>query len=156
MRRHAQAQGTVYDDGGDEFEVRVDGTHRYRNAGGYSISALVTQSGGYQFVLASSISVNNVDIEDIEAKNFGTFAGASTGSVVVATFTDPNFASQPADFQATIDYTYEAAPIIGTIVRDGADSDGHPIYEVTGAYTYTATGSYDISIQIVDEGTYYY
>jgi hypothetical protein len=72
-----------------------------------------------------------------------TIEGASTGPVVVATFTDTNSGDHTADLSAGITWG-DGNTNSGTISYDAGTST----YSVTGSHTYAEEGNYAISVNI--------
>ena len=71
--------------------------------------------------------------------------GASTGTVTVATFTDPSIANATAgDFTASINWD-DGTTTTGTVVAQNGGG-----FAVTGAHTYAEEGSHTIGVAVAD------
>ena len=72
--------------------------------------------------------------------------GASTGSIVLATFTDANPGNNTADMTATINWGGAGSgSTSGTVTYSGGT------YTVTGSFTYGEEGSYTPTVNIADD-----
>jgi titin len=118
-------------------------THQYLEEsagqpnGSFPISVTVSDNEGGQASASSSIQVNDAPLSDTTtATAISATEGASTGDVVVGTFTDADPNAAPGDYTATIfwgDNTSSAASSI-------TESNG--TFSVHGSHTYAEEGTY--------------
>src|SRR5262249_58170577 len=73
--------------------------------------------------------------------------GASTGDIVVATFTDATPGDHTGDFTASINWG-DGNTSTGTVSYDA----GTATYSVTGSNTYADEGSFAVAVHIADLG----
>jgi hypothetical protein len=123
----------------------VSGGHTYSDEGTYALTITVTDVGGSTLVLSSTATVADAPLTGaattISAVQDAAFSGA------VASFSDANTNAPASDFTATITWGD------GTPVSTGAvTSTGGGGFEVDGTHTYSAAGSFDIVVQVLDVG----
>lgn len=116
-------------------------------------AALVAEEGSASIVVSNTVVISNamtVSISDpaIVVQGGATIIeapGTSTGTVTVATFTDPGGNELSSSYSASIDWGDGSAPTAGTL------SLANGTYQVTGSHTYTAPNSYTITVTVNHE-----
>ena len=124
------------------FTVR--GAHTYADEVSQPITVIIQHKGAPlvmvesqpQFVDPSVLATGGFNVQAVE--------GAMSDSQVVATFTDPAGAEDPANYSATIDWG-DGSQSAGTI----SFSDG--VFSVRGSHRYTEEGGSGISVTIHHE-----
>jgi hypothetical protein len=156
----AQTAGVVTGpDAGGKYTV--SGTHTYAEEGPVTLSVAVTDTYTSLNVSAngissapdfyanatgsSSITVGDPSVVGIGGFVFNTTVGVSTGTVTVATFTDPAGAEALANYSASIDWG-DAGTSTGTITGPVAG-----VFTVTGSHTYTTVNTFNIKVTISHE-----
>jgi large repetitive protein len=137
----APSAGTITVSGGT---FSVAGTHTYTNAGPFTVTVAVTRTGAPTPVAvtdAATIIFPQVIFQNV----FPVTAtiGRDTGTVNLATFTDPSGPDLIANYSATINWgdgTPNSTGIIG--------SNGNGTFTVSGNHTYAAKGTNSIDITI--------
>src|SRR5262249_604641 len=84
--------------------------------------------------------------------NYNAVLNTSTGTQVLATFTDANPSAGAADFTPTVTW---GGPMTGTpsvSVQEGSSSARATPWEVLGSATYTAEGTFTVSVSVSDDG----
>jgi hypothetical protein len=123
----------------------VSGSHVYTTAGIYNYGITIQDSGG-----ASGSAGNSVQVIDApllgSGQSFTASPTGSTGSVLVATFTDGGGLAAPSSYSATIDWG-DASTSAGTITQPGGT--GTP-FNVTGNHVYSTRGSWTVHTTITD------
>jgi hypothetical protein len=156
----------------------VEGEHEYTKAGPYTVTVTLTGPGGASAVVTSTATVTGATTIKALGIPFNAIANQADTNQIVAVFasTDPN--ANAGDFTATIDWgdgatsdgsvdVVKLPPILTgsgngtdpTAVSILAQFDGDGIslppislaaFQVTGTHTYTAVGSYPVSVTIAD------
>lgn len=103
------------------------------------------QSASYS--LLSSFSSSGFTAFPISATGGKSFTGTAPATITgtVATFTDPNSSDSAGAFSATVDWG-DGATSAGTITGEQGS------FTVTGSHTYTAPGTYQITVTINRSG----
>ncbi len=114
----------------------------YRATDGTANSASAT-------VQVSVLSVDDAPVIDVIP--ITTIAGTPLTDIVVATFTDADGSTDPADFLATIDYGDGTPTELGTIVlADPQPIDGVTTFEVIGSHVFAAPGTFTVTVTVDD------
>src|SRR5262249_55026519 len=135
-----QSAGIISTNGPGGFDVT--GTHTYAVPQSYQITVTITDVGGSTATplttakVVQELAATGKDIDETEGEFFT--------DEVVATFTDADPASRPADLAVYIDWG-DGFSTPGTIVANGNGN-----YDVTGDHVYSEEGSYPLHILIVD------
>jgi hypothetical protein len=145
----ASQNGQIVAHGDGTFDVNLSYTYAEELSGTFSV--VVIDDGTQSISMLSDLgafSVADAALNASPGPDINATEGASTGPVVVATFTDANPGDHTADFTASISW------------GDGITSQGsisyNPeagTYTVTGDHTYTEEGTYAISVNITDAGS---
>ncbi|MGA2618446.1 MAG: kelch repeat-containing protein, partial [Thermoguttaceae bacterium] len=136
--------GTVsYDAGSGTYTV--SDAHTYAEEGTYPISIAVNDDGGARATISGTATV---------ADAYSVTAGRSTGSQVLATFTDGNPLASASDYTPTVNW---GGAVIGTAsVSVESVSQTPPAststWQVVGSAIYAAQGTYPISVTVHDVG----
>src|SRR5260370_37434463 len=112
---------------------------RVHEAGGYVGSTILTSAGVFSVATDAAITAKGTTFGATEGV---TFTGA------VATFTDPEPASTPAEYSATIDWGDTTSATPGTI----SGPPGGP-FTVSGTHMYAEQGTYAATVTITDIDT---
>jgi len=143
--------GTVV---GANGSFTVEGAHTYADEGSPTGTVTITRNtDNTQLVLQGGVSVADADNLVSEGAPVVTGnAGASTGTVTVATFkNNPNsptpFINTAGDFTINIDWG-DGQTTAGSATL-GADN----VYTVTGSHIYAANGQYSITTFMNDDGS---
>ncbi len=95
-----------------------------------------------------SISVTDAPLFSTgSSAQFQATQGLPTGSLVVATFIDPDAPETSGDYSASIDWGDRSSPTHGLVAALG---DGK--YVVIGDHVYRGVGTYPVSVTIQDDG----
>jgi hypothetical protein len=138
--------GTISQPGGAGTPFIVSGTHTYTTAGIYATSVTVLD-GQTSYVAPSPGTALVTDPAPvITVPPLMATAGVATGTVAVATFTDPGTPLPPSQYTATIDWGDKTPPILGVITASGTT------YTVSGVHTYAQAGKFTITVAVSDMG----
>ena len=137
--------GEIVDENLGEFSVF--GSHTYTLYNNDAITVTIDGLGGGQTIADSTADITDAGLNST-SKIITAVEGASTGSVLVAHFTDGNPDGLIGSYTATIDWGDGSSTSTGTIV-----SDGNGGYNVYGTHTYSTAAYYDMSVLIGDGGT---
>jgi hypothetical protein len=148
--------GTIVSTGGGGFDVESGHIYAQPSPTGvpYPITITVSQFDGPTATLTGTAAVTDLAVTG-STKNFTAVEGTSTGSFVVASFTDPNTLATVADVNATLapvsvplpgggwgDGSPTASGInlvvqeIGVTPLTSLTNPGAPIFDVLGSHTY--------------------
>src|SRR5208337_87991 len=141
----------------------VEGGHTYANPGAFTTLVTVHDDGGSQVVVPGTATVTDLPVTDAVI-SFTAVEGQNTGTIVLATFTDPNTLATVADVQATLpiggwgDGT-PTAPVTLAVQEIGVvplvpavPTSGDPIFEVLGSHTYAEEGIFTVNITVTTLG----
>jgi hypothetical protein len=129
-------------------------THTYAEEGSYTITAVATDELGYTATTSvGPFSVADAALMATAGSAISATEGSSTGTVVLATFTDANPGDNSAEMSATIDWGVQdgsgnEVTSTGTISYDATSG----VYSVSGTNTYAQEGSYVVTVTISDVG----
>ena len=138
----------------------VLGSHTYQEetpaAAGDAVTLTVTTAGGTAATFTPPTGTANV--VDAPLSSSGSVSitgveGASTGTKVIATFTDANPFATTADFSGTVNWGDGGAPLPltpGDFMETGTANG--VVFVVSAAHTYSEEGSYQVSVVINDDG----
>ncbi len=144
--------GTVsYDSGSGTYTVT--GSHTYAEEGSYAISISVADQGGSMTTISGTATVADAALTDTTpTKTYSVTADRSTGSQVLATFTDGNPLASASDYTPTVNW---GGAVIGTAsvsVESVPQTPPASTWQVVGSAIYAAQGSYPISVAVHDAG----
>ena len=135
--------GTISGPTGGPFTV--SGSHTYITEGTFPITVVITDVDN-PITTATAISIANV----ADAPKTATCANKVSSQFfagVVASFTDANPFSTPADFSAAIDWGDLTPPTPGIITTNASGG-----FDVNGMHSYTSTGTFTVTTTINDPG----
>jgi PKD repeat protein len=129
----------------------VSGSHTYadENSSGYVVTVDVTDDGGSTLrgIGKTTVKVNDATLTDTSsAANPSATEGASTATLTVATFTDVNPGDNHADFTAVIHWGDGNSDTGVAVTYSGGT------YSVSGSHTYVDEGSYNVTVDVTDDG----
>jgi hypothetical protein len=126
----------------------VLGGHRYVEEGTFTIRVTIRDEGGSRAVATTVAKVSDAPLDSTAAPTqFRATQGLTTGSLVVATFSDPAAPETSGDYSASIDWGDRSSPAYGLVAAMG---DG--TFVVIGDHVYRGVGTYPVSVTIRDDG----
>jgi hypothetical protein len=131
--------GTITGSGGS---YTVTASHLYTNAGSFPLTVDIYDNGGSwaeatsTATISGALSAQSVPITATE--------GTSTGSVLVATFTDTGSTGNPGDYTVSVNWGD------GHISNGSVASNGSGGFNITGSNTYGTAGQFPIAILITN------
>jgi hypothetical protein len=135
----------------------VAGSHTYAEEGSYPISIAVADDGVQTATITGTATVGDPNVVAKGGKTITSVEGANTGSVLLATFTDPGGAEVVGKYSADINW----GDGTGTQVGAGAITLNGSTFEVRGSHTYAEESAadhpgstpYQITVTIHHEST---
>jgi hypothetical protein len=132
----------------------VVGSATYADAGIYHVTVTVVDTdGSYLVTNNTSFKVTDVPLTDTTRPSIKlTLSGQSTGTVVLATFTDANPYANASDFAGTtVNWggTVNTSAFSVQLVRRTATAF---YWQVVGSATYSNTGLYAVTVTVNDIG----
>lgn len=122
----------------------VTGSHAYAEAAGtLPVIVFIQDSVGSRTTVTGTASVAEAPLTPQGATITAAYGTTFTGTV--ASFSDANPLSHPADFTATLDWG-DGQTSAGTI------AEGNGTYNVTGSHTYAHSGKFVIETTVADDG----
>ena len=140
---NTSSTGTVVALNGGGFAV--DGTHTYAEEGTYNSTVTINDHGGSTATVSEAVTVADAALS-ATATAIAPTEGKSTGLVQVASFTDADPNGTISDFTATINWG-DGNTTNGTVVALNGGG-----FAVDGSHTYAATGTYNSTVTINDNG----
>ncbi len=131
---------------------QVVGSATYAEKGSDTVSVTVTDADGASVTTANT-TVNVADApltETTPATTTNETAGTSTGSVVLATFTDGNPFANGSDFTATVNFGGPVAAGSSASIQLVSTSATTSTWEVVGSATYTTAGAFTVTVTVTD------
>ena len=131
---------------------RVLGSAVYQQKGSYTVSVSVKDvSGSTLSIRNTKFSVADAPLVDATSKTtYNSIVGKSTGSQVLATFTDANPNAPSSDYKATVNWggTVNGTPSVSVqlVSRTAKVST----WQVVGAATYAKVGAYAVQVKVAD------
>jgi hypothetical protein len=123
--------------------VTVNGVHLYAEEGSYPITTTFSQGSLFSVIVGSTASVADAQLTNVQGASLTGTEGLSTGTVLVASFTDPAGSEPLSEYTASINWADGTASTTGTVVDLGG---GH--FQVTGTHTYTDERTYSIAVTL--------
>ncbi|HET6251089.1 MAG TPA: hypothetical protein VFE47_25605 [Tepidisphaeraceae bacterium] len=140
---HTTSTGTIVSTGGGDYTVDAP-AHAYAEEGTYHVNVTISHD------LLPAITTSNETIVVADpavvatgAGPFTAFPKVSTGTLALATFTDPGGAEPTADYSATIKWG-DGASATGVITYNSATSK----FTVSASHTYAAAGTYHPTVVV--------
>jgi hypothetical protein len=135
--------GTItFDSGSGTFTV--SGSHTYAEEGAYTVAVTIHHDTAADVTVHSSATVADVPVATMGGFMVSGNEGSDTGSVTVATFTDPAGAEAVGNYSATIGWGDDSTPSDGTITFDS----GTGTFTVKGSHLYAEEGTFTITVTI--------
>ena len=120
----------------------VSADHTYAQAGDYTATITLTDSGGASVIATTHIVVESSAISQVRGLTFMPATGISTEGFQVATFRADDFFVEGSDITATIDW--------GDGTTSAGTAGSGPFFGITGDHIYAHAGTYDTSITVTD------
>jgi phospholipase C len=136
--------GTISTDGSGGFNVSAG--HKFTEEGNLSTGVLIADQEGSSATLAVPVAVLDAPLQPLGLTIRPTAKTAFGG--VIAEFRDPGTDGTVADYATTIAWG-DGTTTAGTIVHDAGGGD---LYDIVGTNTYTAAGTYSVSVAVADSG----
>jgi hypothetical protein len=133
----------------------VQGTHAYAKPGTYTTTILVADDGGSKVTLTGTATITDAAVTD-SVSNFTAVEGQNTGTLVLATFTDPNPLATIANVTATLGVNgwgdgTPTSPVTLAVTPIGGTATS-TIFQVTGSHTYAEKGTFTVAISVTTSG----
>ena len=146
--------------GGGDFGVF--GAHTYSSPDDFAVTTNVFDAGGSTTTVNATITVTDLPVSGA-VNNFTAVEGKDTGTIVLATFTDPNTLATVASVTASLPVggwgdglptaiTTLTVTQIGVTPLTAATDPGDPIFEITGSHTYAEEGTFTVNINVTTIG----
>ena len=119
----------------------VEGGHTYAAFGTYTITTVVTDAGGSVVTLTTTAGVADLPLAGVPT-TFSAVEGQNTGTIVLATITDPNPLATASDLTANIVNWGDSTPSTPkplTVVLVGGTATTS-VFQVLGNHTYLEEG----------------
>jgi hypothetical protein len=123
----------------------VSGSHSYVAAGNYSTSVTILDDTTSYVAPAPGTAVVTDPAPVIVVPPLKATPGTPTGTVAVATFTDPGTPHPAGQYTATIDWGDKSPPVLGQVSANGS------VFTVSGGHTYAQAGAYTITVSVQDQ-----
>ncbi len=147
------AQGTIVQPGGVGTTFDVEGGHTYARFGTYTVTTVVTDVGGSVVTLTNTATVTDAAPTGVY-QNFTAQEGLNTGTIVLATVTDPNTLATAADLDSTLvtwgDGTPPTPVTIATIPSGGTATG--TTFQLLGSHTYKEEGTFTFTLTSTTPG----
>ena len=136
------SDGTVVSLPDSTYEVL--GSHSYAHSGTYHVEIVARRSDG-----TAGFAETNLEIVDnsliVRGQVFGALAGVTTGTLTVATLTDPNIAT--GDVVASVDWgdVPYANPAVATLVPVTSGE-----FAIQGSHIYKSPGKYLVRVWVTE------
>ncbi len=131
---------------------RVLGSAVYQQKGSYTVSVSVKDvSGSTLSIRNTKFSVADAPLVDATSKStYNAIVGKSTGSQVLATFTDANPHAPSSDYKVTVNWggTVKGTPSVS--VQFVSRTAKVSTWQVVGAATYAKAGAYAVQVKVAD------
>jgi large repetitive protein len=145
----AATAGTVVSTGRDGEEnptFDVQGAHQFAEEGTYTAVVTLRDELGRTGTASSTITVSDAALAAAAGSAISALKANSTGTLVLATFSDANLAAGVNDFTASIDWGDGTTASAGTV---GAGTTAAH-FTVSGSHTYAAAGTFSVKVTITD------
>jgi hypothetical protein len=143
--------GVVVQPGGVGTRFQVLGSHAYAKAqAGYPVTVLITDVGGSTAGAQSSVDVADAPIT-ISPAILPTIGEGQSSGGIVATFSNNNSLSTPADFIASIDWG-DGTSTIATLTADANVGIGGFDVTTGSPHNYAEEGFYTVKVLVISLG----
>jgi hypothetical protein len=139
--KQTSAGALSYNSGTGVFSV--SGTHTYAEEGSFPVTVTVNHDSAQAATATSTVTVTDPAVVVAGGSTISATEGASTGNVVVATFTDPAGAEVLADYSATVAWGDKQSSS-GAISYNSSTG----VFSVAGAHTYAEEGSFSVTVTV--------
>jgi hypothetical protein len=134
----------------------VLGSHTYDDFGTFSVHVMVTDADGAILPTTNGTHINVADaaLADVAVQTtYNACANTSTGSQVVATFTDNNPFATSSDFSAVIHWGDNTTSFVGSgaFSEVGFNPPTNSTWNLNAGHTYLHAGIFNVSVTIMDE-----
>jgi hypothetical protein len=139
--------GSVQPRSGGGWEVH--GSHGYAEEGSYAVTVDVADAGGAALtgIGQTAVHVTDAALADASAAaTAGAVEGASTGDLVLASFSDSDPAGAAGDYTATVQWGDGQSG--AAAVQAGPNGS----WQVHAAHAYAGEGSYAVTVAVQDAG----
>ncbi len=139
--------GTVLSTGGGNFTVRAG--HTYAEEGHYNVGVTILDDGVVLATAAGTAGIADAALADRSGPVvYHATEQASTGDLVLATFTDPGTDGTTGDYGAVIHWG-DGTTSAGTVQKNGDGS-----FSVHGSHTYAEENAagYAVTVDVTDAG----
>ncbi len=119
----------------------------------YPVTVTVTDNTGGNTFTTSNTSFNVTDAaltNTTPVQTYSAVEGASTGQVVLATFTDADPYATASDYTVNVNWGGELRGASTVTIQEVSKSTTSSTWEVLGTATYDDYGSYNVTVQITD------
>jgi hypothetical protein len=137
--------GTISQPGGTGTPFDVSGTHTYTTFGVYVTSVTIADGTTSYISPGPGTALVTDPAPVITVPSLTATPGTPTGTVAVATFTDPGTPLPAGQYTAIIDWGDKSPPVLGVITASGTT------YTVSGNHTYAQAGAFTITVSIQDQ-----
>jgi hypothetical protein len=131
----------------------VTGTHTYVRLGVYLVTAVVTDTGGQKVTLNGTVRMSDLPPTGVPS-TFSIQEGQSTGTIVLATITDPNPLATAGQLSAEVLNWGEgplATPEPVAVVLVGGNAFG-TVFQVMGSHMYLEEGTFPVTLAVTTLG----
>ena len=135
--------GSISANNAGGFDVR--GSHVYSTAGVYNYGVSIQDAGGAAGGTGGTVAVADAPLTG-SGQSFTASPSGSTGSFLVATFTDAGGLAPASSYSATINWG-DGSTSAGTVTQPAGS--GTP-FNVNGSHTYSSHGSWTVNTTITD------
>ena len=145
--------GAVTQPGGPGTTFDVTGSHTYAEEGSYTTTVTVTDSAGNSGSANATATVADAPLASSTQPTIPNATTNKSFTALVGTFTDGNPGAPLTDYTtgkggAQINWG-DGTNSAGTVTQPGGTGT---TFDVTGTHTYTANGTYPISVSVTDVG----
>jgi SdrD B-like domain/RTX calcium-binding nonapeptide repeat (4 copies) len=126
--------------------VSATGTHFYKEEGSYTVTTSIHQGTAFTVIVNSKAAVVDAQLTAAHVPGINAKEGRSTGTVIVATFTDPGGSEPVGAYKAVINWGDKSATGAGTIV-DGGNGN----FRVTASHLYHEDGNYTLTVTLTHD-----
>ena len=146
----AISNGIIVQPGGAGTVFDVEGTHAYAFPGTYATTVVVTDVGGSVVTIPGTATVADAALS-FTAFPVSAVEGQSTGTILLATITNPNPLATVSNMVASVDWGDATGSFPAIVTLVGSSSAG-TVFDVSASHTYLEEGSYTVSITATTTG----
>jgi hypothetical protein len=124
--------------------------YTYAEDGNFTLSVQISDVGGASASGSQGVTVADARLFNLSVSNPHATEGHSTGTFTVASFADTNIPAPTSDFTAVVNWgDGHTSTITGAGIVLGG---GSGTFAVLASHTYASTGTFTLSVQVLDEG----